>query len=512
MADTTFIDTSTECAICLNPLDCLSDNNETITLSCGHRWHLACLKEQLASAQPSKSKRLIFSGCRCAKCSAFCDHPKLENLTRRTDSLREKVDELVVEQLKVDAPDAWRDATDSNVSSNSNGKAKLIEEGRRSYAFYLCGGCDEPYFGGTIECADEMNIAEGTGARRGELTTSEDRLCKSCSPKSQAICQKTFEHRPYHVWKCRYCCNPSTFVCYGNVHFCSSCHDKNPLSLEVIPCKGREKCSFPMPEGCDKHSNGSTLECEQVYYCVMCDSSSSLGAAAAAAEEEEIPGSRNLIVNPSGEEGSISTRGWQHPSNGRWKVEPMGIPVDDGITRFNYVSNFQRCVMTQTIPLHRYVRTPSSTSTNTALRIEISAKYMGRTDCPSVFRMEARVANIRRELIHQSSTSTLEAPAGFWEKATLTIDGVDMNVAHEVTMIVYGKDSRFWRGDYGSKVCHCSVRILGTEEELREIFLPEYINTQAQHERRSNYMYIRERIVDIFLPVLLIIFFWLISE
>lgn len=277
-----------------------------------------------------------------------------------------------------------------------------------------------------------------------------------------------------------------------------------------------------MPEGCDTHSNGSTLECEQVYYCAMCDSSSSSGNNTTLAAEEETPGSRNLIVNPSGEEGStISIRGWQHRSNGRWKVEPMDILVDDdGITRFNYVSNFQWCVMTQTIPLHRYIRTPSSSTTNnTALRIEISAKYMGRTDCPSVFRMEVRVTNIRREVIYQSSTSTLPAPVDFWEKATLTIDvGVDVDAdnndaAHEVIMIVYGKDSRFWEGNFGSKVCHCSVRVLGTEEELREIILPEDINNiQAQHERRPNYIYLRERIVDMFLPVLLIICFWLISE
>ena len=39
-ADNTFIDTSTECAICLNTLD--DDSSEkTITLSCGHRWHVS---------------------------------------------------------------------------------------------------------------------------------------------------------------------------------------------------------------------------------------------------------------------------------------------------------------------------------------------------------------------------------------------------------------------------------------------------------------------------------------
>mmetsp|Transcript_25549 Transcript_25549/g.61429 ORF Transcript_25549/g.61429 Transcript_25549/m.61429 type:complete len:454 (-) Transcript_25549:10-1371(-) len=450
----TFTDTSTECAICLNALDGNPDE-KTITLSCGHRWHLACLKEQLENAQPSRSKRLIFSGCRCAKCAAFCDHPELENLTRRTDVLREKVDVLVVEQLRVDAPESWRGAANDTVA-----RSRLIDDGRRSYAFYLCGGCEEPYFGGTVECADEAG---------GELITSEDRLCQACSPKSQVICQHTFEHRPYHVWKCRYCCNPSSFVCYGNVHFCSRCHDRNsrrarygshglgPPILEGIPCTG-DSCPFPKPEGATHHSNGSALECEQVYYCALCESSPSL--------TQELPGSRNFINNPSGEEG---TRGWRHhPRRARWAVEDMDISVDES-TRANFVSNFQWCSMSQTIPLHQYVRHPSM------VRLEISSKFMGRTDCPSVFKMEAVVTNSQRRLLHRTSTPQCTAPVDFWEKASLIIDAIAG--AHEVTIIVHGKDSRFWQGNYGSKVCHCSIRVLGTEEELQNIILPGMLDT-----------------------------------
>ena len=129
----TYVDTSVECAICFESLD--DDPERTITLTCGHRWHLACLKEQLENAQPSRSKRLLFTGYRCAKCAVFCDHPKLENMTRRTDALRGKVDDLVAEQFRTDTPKAW-----SNVANDPNAKARLIDEGRRSYAFYLCGG------------------------------------------------------------------------------------------------------------------------------------------------------------------------------------------------------------------------------------------------------------------------------------------------------------------------------------------------------------------------------------
>ena len=321
----------------------------------------------------------------------------------------------------------------------------------------MCEGCDEPYFGGTIECADEVE---------GELTTSEDSLCQSCSPKSQIVCQHTFEHRPYHLWKCRYCCKPSSFVCYGGVHFCTSCHERNSQralngsnerpKLEGIPCRG-ESCPFPKPEGHNTHLNGSALECEQVYYCASCDSANNNTIV-------ESPGSRNLIINPSGEDG---LRGWlTHDSphtRCRWTVEEMEVPVDDNTTRTNYVSSYQWCSMYQKVPLHQYARDPS------IVRLEISAKIMARTDCPSFFRMQAIVLNNRGRTVHQTSTSQLDAPF-IWEKVSLQIDPIPG--AHEVIMVVHGKDARFWQGKFGSKVCHCSVRVLGTEEELQHIRIP----------------------------------------
>ena len=163
-AKQSYNDDSTDCAICFEPLS----DDETITLKCGHRWHLACIREQLAHAQPSKSSRILFSGCRCAKCNVICDRefllntgsltmlstiylmhictplslrffaldPALENLTRRTDILREKVDGLIIEQVKTDAPHEWRKANDGS------SRLALLDSARRSYAFYLCGACD----------------------------------------------------------------------------------------------------------------------------------------------------------------------------------------------------------------------------------------------------------------------------------------------------------------------------------------------------------------------------------
>lgn len=355
----------------------------------------------------------------------------------------------MVEQLKIDAPKEWAKANDDA------SKAALLDSARRSYAFYLCGACEEPYFGGTIDCADQQE---------GERALPEDRLCSTCSPKSVAVCDRTVEHGRFHVWKCRYCCEPSTFVCYGNVHFCNACHDRNSERdarkkrgedvppLEAIPCQGTS-CAYPKKERQDQHKNGKSLDCEQVYYCVCCQTKSNAQA--------EQPGSRNFIVNQSGGD---RLNGWRKVNQGylSWQVEAMDVSIDSNTTT-NFVSSHSWCVMCQTVPIHRYVHNPST------VRIEASAMFMGRTDCPSVFRMEAVASDSQKRVLQRVNTDTMNSPADFWEKATLFLE--PMEGLHEVTLCIAGKDSRFWRGQYGSKVCHCSVRVLGTEEELAAVMV-----------------------------------------
>ncbi len=104
MSTKKFEDTSSDCAICLEPLE----GERVITLNCGHKWHFDCIAQQLSTTQPTSKQRLLFTGCQCAKCGSICDHEELSDLTRTTDILREKVDRLLQEQLALDAPDIWK--------------------------------------------------------------------------------------------------------------------------------------------------------------------------------------------------------------------------------------------------------------------------------------------------------------------------------------------------------------------------------------------------------------------
>jgi hypothetical protein len=477
----TFQDASTDCAICLEPFVTTTDEhhhhvsqNHVTTLGCGHKWHLDCLVQQLQTAQPSSTKRLLFTGCQCAKCGVICDHPDLRDLTRTTDALRQKVDELVKEQVALDAPGVWKQA-EKEAESNPESQKAVLEDARRKYAFYLCTHCREPYFGGTVECADQEE-------------REEERLCVACAPQSQISCRNPLEHRGHLLWKCRYCCQPSTHLCYGSVHFCNDCHDRNsqrvrqlqlqrhrqrqrqsshqPPSLQAIPCRGAN-CSFPKPDNQTHHSNGSDSNCEQVYVCAWCQSASDHP------EPTEESGSHNLLSNPSGQNG---VQGWRQ-LNPRmsWVVEQSELPVNAATTT-NFVSSYQPCIMCQTLDLSRILNNPSTATA----RMEVSARYMGRTDSPSFFRLEVILMDENQRPLQRLATPKLEAPPDYWERASLMLEGVALPEARYLNVTIVGKDGNFWQGTFGSKVAECSLRVLGTPPELAQLLRTEVLQAQQQ--------------------------------
>jgi hypothetical protein len=483
-----FEDTSTDCAICLESLVDSSDAAaRVITLTCGHKWHYDCIVQQLQTAQPTSARRLLFTGCQCAKCGTICDHPDLRDLTRTTDDLRERVDRLLQEQLALDAPDLWKQAT---TAQDPQSRTAILNHARRKYAFYLCSHCREPYFGGTVECADQV---QGDQPQDAQEQVAEERLCVACAPQSQVTCRNPLEHRGHLVWKCRYCCKPSTHLCYGNVHFCDDCHSRNservrtstsrsvkPPPLSPIPCPGAD-CPYPKPQGgplststtrSSHHSNGPTSKSEQVYGCAWCQSTSSGSSRTGQFEIE--PGSGNLLQNPSGQ---FQLQGWhQHNRRMSWVVETSDLLVNANTTT-NFVSGYHPCVMEQVLDLFTVLTTTSTARFPTDCSLEVSARYMGRTDCPSVFCLKAKLLDAQRRPLRRSpeqATPILEAPPDYWERVRLVLPISPNTNARYLSVVVMGKDSRFWQGRFGSKVTDISVRLLGPPEQVAALLQPAY--------------------------------------
>lgn len=439
-----FVDAATECAICLSPLS----DEETITLLCGHAWHLRCIKEQLRHAEPNPSKRLLFSGCRCPKCGVFCDHPLLETATRSTTALRDAVDALIQDQIQVDGV-----ATHPQVESPTGAYAgDPLALGRSLYAFFQCVICKNPYFGGTVACADDAD----------DILPPADRMCPTCAPGTSVVCGHN-THTPFHVWKCRYCCRSSNFVCYGTTHFCDECHERDRrrahgTALPAIECPGAPACRAPLPSGQSRHSNGATHTCEQILRCTLC-ASDPTGVGARTDAENLSP---NMVFNPSATHG---LRGWTKCSHMSWKVERSQVPFRN--ERFNFVSGHSWCVMAQVIPLSNFLARPGDAC------LEVSARYMARTDCASRFAMDAVLySSDFSELAHFSS-GRLSAPADYWEPVK-HIFNPQARAAYLV-IAVRGTDERTWAGEYGSKCTDLSLRVRFSDSTADEsvIAIPE---------------------------------------
>lgn len=431
MSTRPFIDTNPDCAICLE----LLSTQQTLTLTCGHIYHLACLISQLQHTQPTPSKRLLFSGTRCAQCQAPFHHPLLQNHSAAHKAIEAAVDTLILQQVRVDGlPDNVID---------------VLEYGKRIYAFYVCFNCGDPYFGGRVDCGD---------AAETELR-GEERLCFKCSPRAAHLC-KNGAHWPSYSWKCRFCCKKATFVCYGGVHFCDDCHDRDgqrrargERELAAIPCQGAPECELGGLQPGERHKNGIRLDCELLLSCTICDTGGDN------VEREVAAGSGNFLRNSSGDE---NTAGWTNFGSLPWRVERP--PMESIGPAANFVSGYVWCCMVQVVDLARFVLSPAERE------VEVSARYMGRTDCPSVFRMVCTVFDERGQNLEEWDSGILNAPPDGWELLR-HVFGPSAG-RRFISVAVYGKDTRFWHGDYGSKVANISLRLLfegSSEGVLRDV-------------------------------------------
>ena len=104
-------------------------------------------------------------------------------------------------------------------------------------AFYECHDCKKPFYGGTNDCAEELDLASSTN--------KEDLKCRSCVIKmiggGQYNCS-THGHK-FITWKCHLCCKEALFRC-GISYFCESCHRDGGVS--AIDCKGKN-CPLGVP-------------------------------------------------------------------------------------------------------------------------------------------------------------------------------------------------------------------------------------------------------------------------
>lgn len=74
----------------------------------------------------------------------------------------------------------------------------------RCVCFCVCSS-QKFYFGGRRDC--EQNAA-------AEVRPENEFVCYGCADLKSVAC-KNPDHSEFQLWKCRFCCNPAVWFCFG---------------------------------------------------------------------------------------------------------------------------------------------------------------------------------------------------------------------------------------------------------------------------------------------------------
>lgn len=202
-----------------------------IQLDCSHVFHFECIKKRLDEGW--SSAQITFKFSYCPLCQIKICHPLLEDSMKPIKSLHKDI------ELKAHARAEYEHLLSDPEIAESTGSFYRNSAGYAMdhFAYYMCFKCKNPYFGGQPRCNDGLDRFDPS-----EL------ICGSCSGVGVEECPK--HGKDYIIFKCRFCCSPSTWYCWGTTHFCDGCHRRQEAhdymttkTADQLPqCLGPDSC------------------------------------------------------------------------------------------------------------------------------------------------------------------------------------------------------------------------------------------------------------------------------
>lgn len=249
------------CSICwTEPLSAAP----AIRLGCGHVVHHHCA-EALVKKGNTGGRRLTFKSIRCPLCQAIIQHPSLNQLIAPQHSMYQKVRRKALQRWVVE------NRRPALRPSDPGDEDRVAQLAMSKMMFFECCQCNEPYYGGEVECGGQMEDEQDDLDDDVQAALAMELVCRGCASKGQLQCP---EHGVEFLgWKCRYCCEREAhYFCFGTTHFCFSCHDLWQTGVEQRrklqagkPCLGKDRCIFRgrHPPGCrngrDEYALGCTI-------------------------------------------------------------------------------------------------------------------------------------------------------------------------------------------------------------------------------------------------------------
>lgn len=230
-----------ECYVCLE-----YENVES--LQCQHKVHIACVKAHIRHTTGKRGGEIEFSAARCGQCRAWIEHPDLNSQIRPIKSLYERVGAMAAQRYQKESAGCSL----ALAGSSSQSEEDLIDALLKQFVYFSCAQCSTPFYGGRRVCQQ----LEGPDAAKL-------RVCAMCANQAQAgkaHCAVRGHGTTYIQFKCRYCCLPATYFCFGTTHTCKSCHDRGAWRHPPKPCPGPPACkgNHPSNDG-EEHCLGCGL-------------------------------------------------------------------------------------------------------------------------------------------------------------------------------------------------------------------------------------------------------------
>lgn len=187
---------------------------------------------------------------------------------------------------------------DAEVQPGGRYHGKPVAYAMDRFAYHVCYKCKKPYFGGARQCGEaaagaQHAAAAGAGAgaahapaagggggvlgdndliddgEEEERDPNKDLICSGCSKPPPGVTACPRHGTEGLEYKCRYCCSPAVWFCFGSTHFCEPCHSGwsgKPGGLKPQVCPGRATC----PLGCDHPKNSAKEDGEFALGCYKC--------------------------------------------------------------------------------------------------------------------------------------------------------------------------------------------------------------------------------------------------
>lgn len=236
-----------------------------VLLSCNHFVHYRCIETRLAKKWIGP--KITFNHCLCPQCNNWVDCPTVPSINSMiidNRNLFNTICKMAIERLKFEGLNKDPKLTDPNSKWYKDELGYALNR----ISYYLCYECKKPYFAGLRECGEGPVINNNNPNREYD---PKDLICGAHANLAgvAGISECKIHGKEFIEYKCKFCCNVSSWFCWGTTHFCEDCHSRqckgeyvSKYSKDKLPKCDKSKCQVKV----DHPPNGE----EFALGCIVC--------------------------------------------------------------------------------------------------------------------------------------------------------------------------------------------------------------------------------------------------